>query len=182
MARYLNVSFSISRWHSYIRVQSLTQKCKTHVCIYFSIQLGNGETGTDVRVRNNRLHCQNCYSNDEGKHWTRVICREKEREGLKSTLLISLISTNFLLACFSHHTFSFLNGGFSFLFKDHFLSVFHSFIWCIFRFEIQQSLELRANQFNTHKIHWQEGFKLVVRNKAVSNSTNSSGKIVFKII
>ena len=107
---------------------------------------------------------------------------EKEREGLKSTLLISLISTNFLLACFSHHTFSFLNGGFSFLFKDHFLSVFHSFIWCIFRFEIQQSLELRANQFNTHKIHWQEGFKLVVRNKAVSNSTNSSGKIVFKII
>ena len=32
-----------------------------------SIQLGNGEQGTDVRVRNNRLHCQNCYSNDEGK-------------------------------------------------------------------------------------------------------------------
>ena len=32
----------------------------------FSIKLGNGETGTDVRVRNNRLHCQNCYSNDEG--------------------------------------------------------------------------------------------------------------------
>ena len=107
---------------------------------------------------------------------------EKEREGLKSTLLISLISTNFLLACFSHHTFSFLNGDFSFLSKDYFLSVFHSFIWCIFRFEIQQSLELRANQFNTHKIHWQEGFKLVVRNKAVSNSTNSSWKIVFKII
>ena len=103
------------------------------------------------------------------------------REGLRSSLLISLISTNFLLA-FYHHTFSFLNGDFSFLFKDHFLPVFHSFIWCIFRFEIQQSLELRANQFNTHKIHWQEGFKLVVRNKAVSNSTNSSGKIVFKII
>ena len=97
-------------------------------------------------------------------------------EGLKSSLLISLISTNFLLACFSHHTFSFLNGDFYLLFKDHFLSVFHSFIWCIFRFEIQQSLELRANQFNTHKIHWQEGFKLVVRNKAVSISTNSSWK------
>ena len=35
--------------------------------LIFSIQLGNGEQGTDVRVRNNRLHCQNCYSNDEGK-------------------------------------------------------------------------------------------------------------------
>ena len=30
-------------------------------------QLGNGTAGTDVRVRNNKLHCQNCYSNDEGK-------------------------------------------------------------------------------------------------------------------
>ena len=135
---------------------------------HFSIQLGNGETGTDVRVRNNRLHCQNCYSNDEGKQF-QPNCLGG------STLLISLISTNFLLA-FYHHTFSFLNGDFSFLFKDHFLPVFHSFIWCIFRFEIQQSLELRANQFNTHKIHWQEGFKLVVRNKAVSISTNSSWK------
>ena len=38
-----------------------------------SIQLGNGETGTDVRVRNNRLHCQNCYSNDEGNIMTKVI-------------------------------------------------------------------------------------------------------------
>ena len=103
------------------------------------------------------------------------------REGLKSSLLISLISTNFLLT-FYHNTFSFLNGDFSFLSKVYFLSVFHWFIWCIFRFEIQQSLELRANQFNTHKIQWQEGFKLVVRNKAVSISTNSSWKIVFKII
>ena len=38
-----------------------------------SIQLGNGEQGTDVRVRNNRLHCQNCYSNDEGEDRLRVI-------------------------------------------------------------------------------------------------------------
>ena len=38
-----------------------------HNVEFFSIQLGNGEQGTDVRVRNNRLHCQNCYSNDEGK-------------------------------------------------------------------------------------------------------------------
>ena len=28
--------------------------------------LGNGTCGTDVRVRNNKLHCKNCYSNDEG--------------------------------------------------------------------------------------------------------------------
>jgi hypothetical protein len=34
--------------------------------LVYSVQLGNGEHGTDVRVRNNRLHCQNCYSNDEG--------------------------------------------------------------------------------------------------------------------
>ena len=36
-------------------------------CCVCQIQLGNGASGTDVRVRNNKLHCQNCYSNDEGK-------------------------------------------------------------------------------------------------------------------
>ena len=36
-------------------------------CCVCHIQLGNGASGTDVRVRNNKLHCQNCYSNDEGK-------------------------------------------------------------------------------------------------------------------
>lgn len=36
-------------------------------CVVCHVQLGNGSTGTDVRVRNNKLHCQNCYSNDEGK-------------------------------------------------------------------------------------------------------------------
>ena len=35
-------------------------------CVVCHVQLGNGSTGTDVRVRNNKLHCQNCYSNDEG--------------------------------------------------------------------------------------------------------------------
>lgn len=25
--------------------------------------------GTDVRVRNSKLHCHSCYSNDEGKHF-----------------------------------------------------------------------------------------------------------------
>merc|ERR1719270_2827462 len=41
-------------------------------CCVCSIKLGNGETGTDVRVRNNRLHCQNCYSNDEGLKFSKV--------------------------------------------------------------------------------------------------------------
>jgi len=41
-------------------------------CCVCSVQLGNGETGTDVRVRNNRLHCQNCYSNDEGLKFSKV--------------------------------------------------------------------------------------------------------------
>merc|ERR1719300_364439 len=41
-------------------------------CCVCSIQLGNGETGTDVRVRNNRLHCQNCYSNGEGLKFSKV--------------------------------------------------------------------------------------------------------------
>ncbi|RWS05774.1 LIM and calponiny domains-containing protein 1-like protein, partial [Dinothrombium tinctorium] len=34
-------------------------------CSVCHIQLGNGTCGTDVRVRNNKLHCRNCYSNDE---------------------------------------------------------------------------------------------------------------------
>jgi len=41
-------------------------------CCVCSIQLGNGEQGTDVRVRNNRLHCHNCYSNDEGLKFSKV--------------------------------------------------------------------------------------------------------------
>ncbi|PRD20469.1 UNVERIFIED_CONTAM: Limch1 [Trichonephila clavipes] len=35
-------------------------------CCVCQAQLGNGSCGTDVRVRNNKLHCHNCYSNDEG--------------------------------------------------------------------------------------------------------------------
>jgi len=35
--------------------------------------LGNGSCGTDVRVRNHKLHCNNCYSNDEaGLKFSRV--------------------------------------------------------------------------------------------------------------
>ena len=47
---------------------------RSHIHCCLSIQLGNGEQGTDVRVRNNRLHCQNCYSNDEGKLFTFTFC------------------------------------------------------------------------------------------------------------
>ena len=182
MAWYLNLIVLVSYSHTVI-ILDWHRKCKTDVCIFtsaFSSAMGRlGQTwgwGTIVCTVKTVTLTMKVNSEPE------IFVGEKGREGLKSSLLISLISTIFLLA-FYHHTVSFLNGDFSFLFfKDHFLSVFHSFIWCIFRFEIQQSLELRANQFNTHKIHWQEGFKLVVRNKAVSNSTNSSGKIVFKII
>jgi len=41
-------------------------------CCVCHIQLGNGAQGTDVRVRNNKLHCQNCYSNDEGLKFSKV--------------------------------------------------------------------------------------------------------------
>lgn len=36
-------------------------------CSVCHIQLGNGTCGTDVRVRSHKLHCNNCYSNDEGE-------------------------------------------------------------------------------------------------------------------
>ena len=35
-------------------------------CCVCGIALGNGTAGTDVRVRNNNLHCHDCYSNDDG--------------------------------------------------------------------------------------------------------------------
>ncbi|XP_053398992.1 LIM and calponin homology domains-containing protein 1-like isoform X3 [Mercenaria mercenaria] len=35
-------------------------------CCVCRMPLGNGSEGTDVRVRVNKLHCRNCYSNDEG--------------------------------------------------------------------------------------------------------------------
>ncbi|KAL0276043.1 UNVERIFIED_CONTAM: hypothetical protein PYX00_003716 [Menopon gallinae] len=35
-------------------------------CCVCHIQLGDGLMGTDVRVRNNKLHCHNCYSSDDG--------------------------------------------------------------------------------------------------------------------
>ena len=35
-------------------------------CVCHSL-LSNGQMGADVRVRVNRLHCKNCYSNDDGE-------------------------------------------------------------------------------------------------------------------
>ena len=37
-------------------------------CCVCCVQLGDGLMGTDVRVRNSKLHCHSCYSNDEGMH------------------------------------------------------------------------------------------------------------------
>ena len=34
-------------------------------CVCHSL-LSNGQMGADVRVRVNKLHCKNCYSNDDG--------------------------------------------------------------------------------------------------------------------
>lgn len=36
-------------------------------CCVCHTTLGNGVQGADVRVRVDKLHCRNCYSNDEGK-------------------------------------------------------------------------------------------------------------------
>ncbi|XP_050428023.1 uncharacterized protein LOC126838002 isoform X2 [Adelges cooleyi] len=35
-------------------------------CCVCCVQLGDGLMGTDVRVRNKKLHCQNCFSSDDG--------------------------------------------------------------------------------------------------------------------
>lgn len=35
-------------------------------CYVCHTPLGSGNQGADVRVRVNKLHCPNCYSNDEG--------------------------------------------------------------------------------------------------------------------
>lgn len=35
-------------------------------CCVCCIQLGDGLMGTDVRVRNKKLHCHNCFSSDDG--------------------------------------------------------------------------------------------------------------------
>lgn len=41
-------------------------------CCVCHVQLGNGLIGTDVRVRNEKLHCHNCYSSDDGLKYSCV--------------------------------------------------------------------------------------------------------------
>ena len=36
-------------------------------CFVCNIPLSSSHEGTDVRVRSNRLHCQNCFSDENGK-------------------------------------------------------------------------------------------------------------------
>lgn len=36
-------------------------------CFVCNIPLSSSFEGTDVRVRSNRLHCQNCFSDENGK-------------------------------------------------------------------------------------------------------------------
>ena len=38
-------------------------------CFVCNIPLSSSFEGTDVRVRNNRLHCQNCFSDENGKEY-----------------------------------------------------------------------------------------------------------------
>lgn len=35
-------------------------------CSVCRVQLGDGVSGADVRVRNQKLHCHNCFSSDDG--------------------------------------------------------------------------------------------------------------------
>ncbi|KAG1664446.1 LIM and calponin y domains-containing protein 1 [Nymphon striatum] len=49
-------------------------------CSVCQVQLGNGSCGADVRVRNHKLHCQNCYSNDEGMN--HLFCNANNQHGL----------------------------------------------------------------------------------------------------
>lgn len=44
---------------------SLYYHVKCFRCCVCNVQLGNGSQGADVRVRGHKLHCHNCYSNDE---------------------------------------------------------------------------------------------------------------------
>ena len=68
-SRFITIFMHLSGRGAAMIIESLRlyYHLKCFQCCVCHIQLGNGSTGTDVRVRNNKLHCQNCYSNDEGK-------------------------------------------------------------------------------------------------------------------
>jgi F-box protein 20 len=41
-------------------------------CFVCNTSLSSSLEGTDVRVRNHRLHCQNCFSDDHGKNQSNI--------------------------------------------------------------------------------------------------------------
>lgn len=41
-------------------------------CAVCGARLGDGRAGADVRVRSRRLHCQHCYSSDDGRKYSAV--------------------------------------------------------------------------------------------------------------
>lgn len=41
-------------------------------CSVCRIPLGDGNTGADVRVRNHKLHCNNCFSSEDGMKFSCV--------------------------------------------------------------------------------------------------------------
>lgn len=63
----LTLSFSVGRGAAMI-IESLLlfYHINCFKCCVCHVQLGDGLNGTDVRVRNHKLHCQNCYSSDDG--------------------------------------------------------------------------------------------------------------------
>ncbi|KAF9819601.1 hypothetical protein SFRURICE_005554, partial [Spodoptera frugiperda] len=46
-------------------------------CAVCGARLGDGRAGADVRVRSRRLHCQHCYSSDDGRKYSAPAFRRK---------------------------------------------------------------------------------------------------------
>lgn len=68
-------------------------------CFVCNIPLSSSFEGTDVRVRNHRLHCQNCFSDENGKriffaHRLRIIRRfplGAWRSNVRKSYLLSVV-------------------------------------------------------------------------------------------
>lgn len=74
-------------------------------CCVCQAPLGNGLCGTDVRVRNTKLHCTDCYSNDEGKCIRPL--RSRERESTRPNKVASIVCFTLMLV----RTFDRLNAS-----------------------------------------------------------------------
>lgn len=76
----INFKSNVKSWNYHINISSLTGRGAAMIieslrlfyhidcfkCSVCHTSLGDGLGGTDVRVRNSKLHCQNCYSSDDG--------------------------------------------------------------------------------------------------------------------